>query len=70
MYNQFVNIINITNINNLISQLRNINFRIKQKKNINCLKLARVIDLLLCEQTKIKILYASLQVDLKSTITN
>jgi len=70
LYNQFVNIINITNINNLISQLRNINFRIKQKKNINCLKLARVIDLLLCEQTKIKILYASLQVDLKSTITN
>jgi len=70
LYNRFVNIINVININNLISRLRNINLRIKQKKIINRLKLAYIINLLLCEQTKIKILRVSLQINLKFTITN
>jgi len=30
LYNRFVNIVNVININNLISRLRNINLRIKQ----------------------------------------
>ena len=33
LYNRFVNIIDVININNLISRLRNIDLRIKQKKD-------------------------------------